>query len=155
MVPTYDVDVALIELPETSPLRRLPAVDPLDLVAAEREGEPLFVLGHVPGEGYRQVETQGQIRFAALLPRPGRLDEVDLSFGLSPRLGEKDLGEFDGRSLQLGEAETFVSSSDRVEHSSEGDLFFRQELEDSGHRSRCDHGVSLEEVSLRGATAAG
>jgi len=56
------VDVALVELAETAPLRTFAAVDPLHLVAAEREGQLMFVLGHVSGQRHGEIETQRHFR---------------------------------------------------------------------------------------------
>ncbi len=66
------VDVALVELAEAAALRALAAVDALDLVAAEREGQVVLVLGHVARQRHGQVEAQRQLRQAFACPSPAR-----------------------------------------------------------------------------------
>ena len=56
------VDVALVELAEAAALRALAAVHALDLVAAEREGELVLVLGDVARQRHGEVEAQRQLR---------------------------------------------------------------------------------------------
>ncbi len=62
-----DVDVALVELAESSALRALAAIDALDLVTAEREREIVLVLGDVARERHREIEPERQIGLLALL----------------------------------------------------------------------------------------
>ena len=56
------IDVALVELAETTALRTLAAVHALHLVATEREGQFVFVLGHVARQRHGEVEAQRHFR---------------------------------------------------------------------------------------------
>ncbi len=56
----HHVDVALVELAETPALGALAAVHALDLVAAERERQFMFMFGHVARQRHGQVEAQRQ-----------------------------------------------------------------------------------------------
>jgi hypothetical protein len=83
------VDVALVELAEAPALRTFAAVHALHLVAAERKGEIVLVLGDVTRQRHGEIEAECQLRHGALrqaFPRPfgglvqraGRLHEVHL-----------------------------------------------------------------------------
>ena len=75
------VDVRLIELPETATLGPLAPVDLADLEAAEGEGKVAVVLGHVLGQGHRQVKAQGQVGVPLH-------EAVDLLLRLAAALGQ-------------------------------------------------------------------
>jgi hypothetical protein len=118
------VDVALVELAEAAALGALAAVHALHLVAAEREGQLVLVLGHVAGQRHGQVEAQGQLgqAVAFLLQRAGGLHEIHLALGLAAGLGQQHLGQLEHRRFHRQEAEALVVAADRVQHALEGDL---------------------------------
>jgi len=132
-----DVDVALVELAEAAALGALAAVHALHLVAAEREAQLVLVLGHVAGQRHGQVEAQGQLRQpgggtgGGVGQRAGGLDEIDLPFGLTARLGQQHLGQLEDGGFHRQEAEALVVAPDDVEHALEGDLLARQQFQDA------------------------
>ncbi len=138
------VDVALVELAETAALGALAAVDALHLVAAEREGQLVLVLGDVARQRHGQIEAQRQFRHAFTLPastacqRAGGLDEIDLPLGLAAGLGQQDLGQLHHRRFHRQESETLEVAADHVQHALEGDLVRRQQLHDPGRGARLD-----------------
>ena len=162
-----DVDVALVELAEPPALRPLAPVDPLHLVAPEREGQLVLVLGDVARQRHGQVEAQRQLGvcrllavgglltagLARLLQRAGGLDEVDLALGLAAGLGQQHLGALEDGRLDRQEAEALVAGPDGVQHPLEGHLVVRQELEGSGRRAGRDHARSLRGWPGRSGTA--
>jgi hypothetical protein len=138
-----NVDVALVELAIAALLRALAAIDPLDLVAAERKVELVLVLGDVARQRYGEVEAQRELGQLALglLERAGRLHEVHLLLGVAARLGQQHPGQLERRRLDGQEPEALEPAPDRVEHVLERELLGRQELEHTGRRSGLDgHG---------------
>ena len=140
------VDVALVELAEAAALGALAAVHALDLVAAEREGQVVFVFGHVARQGHREVEAQGQLGLAALLEGAGGLHEVDLALGFAAGLGQQDLGQFEYRRFHRQEAEALIVAADDVQHALEGNLVTGQQLHDPGRGAGLDQGGHSREV---------
>ena len=136
------VDVALVELAETAALGTLAAIHALHLVAAEREGQVMLVLGHVAGQRHGQVEAQGEFgqTFAAFLERAGGLDEIDLPLGLAAGLGQQHLGQLHHRRFHRQEAEALEHLADRVQHALEGNLVAGQQLHDPGRGTWLDQG---------------
>src|SRR5690606_441385 len=152
------VDVALVELAEAAALGALATVHALHLVAAERERQFVFVLGHVARQRHGQVEAQRELRqpLGCLLQRAGGLGEIDLALGFAAGLGQQDLRELEHRRLDRQEAEALEDPPDRVEHALERDLVAGQQFQDAGRGSGLDHACrgSLGKTSILPAGAA-
>ncbi|MNM88449.1 hypothetical protein D3C81_1006660 [compost metagenome] len=92
------VHVALVELAEAAALGALAAVDALHLVATEREGQVVLVLGHIAGQRHGQVEAQrhfrqaGAARLGGIGQCAGGLHEIHLALGFAARLGQQHVG---------------------------------------------------------------
>ena len=139
-----DVDVGLGELPEAALLGPLAAPHLLDLVAAEREGEPARVLEHVAREGHGEVEVQAQHGIPAVVVPRETPDAVDLLVGVAP-LAEEPLDRLDGAGLERREAVQLEDLADDVEDVQLEEPFGGQELGepgDRGHPRRCGHAVN-------------
>ena len=145
------VDVALVELAIASLLRALTAIDPLDLIAAEREVQLVLVLGHVARERHREIEPERELWHrgdrAGGLPlreRARGLDEVHLLLRLAARLREQHARELERGRLDREEREALEAAPDRVEHALERELLRREELEHARRSSRLNgHGARL------------
>ena len=92
-----NVDVSLIEFPESASLRPLSAVDLSYLVAAEGKRELPAVLCHVSGKRNREVKAERKVGIALC-------EAVYLLFGLSAALGKKHLRRLDKRRVKRREA---------------------------------------------------
>jgi len=140
------VDVALVELAEAATLGTLAAVHALRLVAAEREGQLVLVLGHVAGQRHGQVETQRHLRqravarFGGVGQRTGGLHEVHLALGLATGLGQQDVGQLEHRRFHRQEPEALVVAADDVQHALERNLLARQQFKGAGRGTGLDHG---------------
>ncbi len=138
------VDVALVELAEAATLGTLATVDPLDLIATERERQFVLVLGHVAGQRHGQVEAQRQFRqpFGGARLGLGQgasgLHEIDLAFGLAAGFGQQGFRQLEHRRFHRQEAEALVITADGVQHALERDLLARQQFHHSGRRAWLD-----------------
>ena len=138
------VDVALVELAEAAALGTLAPVHALDLVAPEREGQVVFVLGHVAGQRHGEVEAQGQFGLAALFKGAGGLHEIHLPLGFAAGFGQQHFGQLENRRFHRQEAEAFIVAADDVQHALEGNLVTGQQLHDPGRGAGLDQGRQLQ-----------
>ena len=140
------VDVALVELTEAAALGALAAVHPLHLVATEREGQFMLVLGHVARQRHGQVEAQRHFRqrtvtrFGGVGQRTGGLHEIHLALGLATGLGQQHVGQLEHRRLHRQEPEALVVATDHVQHALERNLLARQQFKGAGRGTGLDHG---------------
>ena len=134
-----DVDVGLGELAEAPLLRPLPAPDLLDLVAAEREGEPAGVLEHVAGERHGEVEVQAQRGIPAAVVAREPADAVDLLVGVAA-LAEQPLDRLDGPGLERREPVQLEDLADDVEEVQLEEPLGGQELGEPGDRGHLGGG---------------
>ena len=99
---TNDVDIRLVEFPETAALGTLTPVDLADLIAAEGEGQLVAVQSHILGQGYGQIKPQSQVAVALL-------ETVDLLFRFTATLSQQDLCILNGGGIQGGKAVQRIS----------------------------------------------
>ena len=120
-----NVDVCLIEFPETAPLGPLAPVYLTNLITAEGEGQVIAVEGHIFGQRHRQVKPQGQVGVALL-------ETVDLLFGLAAALGQQHLAGLNHRGVQRREAVAAIGGAQNVHHPLQLLLLRRQQLHEAG-----------------------
>ena len=133
-----NVDVRLIELPESAPLGPLSPIDLANLEAAEGKGELAIVLGYILGQGNGQVKAEGQIRVPLH-------KAVDLFFCLSSSLGQQHLARLDEWGIQGGEAIERVSFAQNGRHPLKLGLLRRQQLHKAGQGAGLyfAHGIKI------------
>ena len=122
-----DVDVRLIELPETAPLGPFTPVDLADLVTTEGEGEVVVVQCHVLGQRHRQVKAQAQVAVALL-------KAVDLLFRLAAGLGQQHVAGLDDGGIQGGEAVEGIGAPEDLHDALHLLLGCRQQFHKAGQR---------------------
>src|SRR5207237_225870 len=123
-----DVDVALVELAKAAALhlRVLAAPDPLDLVAAKREGELALAHRHVAGERHGEIEAQRALRRSLVIVLRGEPGErIDLL--LAAALGGQHFDPLRRGRLYRQEAEALEIASNELEQRVELQLVLRQE----------------------------
>ena len=109
---TNHVDVSLIKLTEASALGAFAAVDLSDLEAAEGEGQVAVVQGHVLGQRYGQVKTQGQVGITLG-------EAINLLLGITAALGQQNLRGLNDGGVQAGKAVEGVGLLQGVHHAVE------------------------------------
>src|SRR5262249_10376039 len=109
---TDRVDVALIKLAEPSTLRPVGAPDRLNLIALEKPGQLVLILGDDPGQRHGEVVAQREVgRAGRLMVTPPQDLEKELVAFL-PVLPEQRLDVLEGRRLEWLEPVALVDLAD-------------------------------------------